>query len=121
MALPPEPLAELLKDATLVVDAQVLEVLETGAKPDQPQAPAGSTSVGYKSASQVVVLQVNKALKGQGAGKVTVSKPVGSYALKVGNKGAFFLKEGTPHMEILGRYGPDTHPLPAVEYALSKK
>jgi len=121
MALPPEPLAELLKDSSVVVVAEVSQVVETGPAPEQPKAKPGATSVGYKAPSQVLVLKVGKALKGKAAGSITVAKPVAGYALKAGDKGAFFLQDGQPHASILGRYGPDTHPVAAVEHALAKK
>ena len=121
MAIPPEPLPELLKDANHVVDAEVSRVVETGPAPEQPQAKEGATSVGYKTPMQVVELTIRRTLKGNAKGTVTVQKPVAAYALKQGNKGAFFLKDGSPHAVILGRYGPDTHRMDLVEKALGGK
>jgi hypothetical protein len=121
MAIPPEPLAELLEESNHVVDAEVARVLETGPAPEQPAAKEGATSVGYKTPTQVVELTIHRTLKGTAKGTITVHKPQAGYALKAGNKGAFFLKDGVPHATILGRYGPDTHRVDLVEHALGKK
>ena len=101
MALPPEPLAELLKDSSVVVVAEVSQVVETGPAPEQPKAKPGATSVGYKAPSQVLVLKVGKALKGKAAGSITVAKPVAGYALKAGDKGAFFLQDGQEGLGVV--------------------
>ncbi|MBI5493723.1 MAG: hypothetical protein HY904_01780 [Deltaproteobacteria bacterium] len=121
MAIPPEPIQELIDASTDIVDAEVAEVVSTGTKPAQPDVPTGTTSAGFKAAEQVVVLKVARALKGGAKGNLTVHKPVSGYALKAGNKGAFFLRAGQPHAEILGRYGPDTYRVESVEHVLGKK
>ena len=121
MALPPEPLQELLFDATAVVEAEVVEVLESGPEPQPPphakHLKPGATSVGYLSAAQKVRLKVKRALKGESAAELVVDKPEAPYLLAPGHRGAFFL-EGE---RILGRYGPDTHSVAAIERALKAR
>lgn len=121
MALPPEPLREVLPQATWVVDAEVTEVVSLGAEQPKPQAEPGATSVPYSVRSQVVKLRVNRVLKGAAvpSQELVVEKPVGAYALKAGNKGPFLIGSGSPHPVILGRYGPDSWALARVEEAVS--
>ena len=118
MALPPEPLQELLLDATQVVVAEVAEILSTGPTPAAPSGAAklgpGATSVGYRSAAQRVRLKISRVLKGPKASELVVDKPEAAYLLAVGNHGPFFVRG----QSIIGRYGPDTHRLDAIERAL---
>lgn len=111
MAKPPEPLAELIPEASLIVFAIVVAVISVGPKPPPPpyaaELPKGATSVGYQSASQKVRLRIERVLKGHTAAReLEVEKPVAPYLLEVGNKGPFFLDA---QGKIIGRYGPDTH------------
>ena len=76
MAKPPEPIEEVLPQATWVVEAEVAEVLSTGPKPPAPpNAKPGATSVGYKSASQQVKLKVTNVLRGEKTSELVVQKP----------------------------------------------
>lgn len=122
MALPPEPIEELLAASSAVVEAEVVRVLSHGAPPPKPaHARDGATSVGTKAAEQVVVLKVTRALKGAvPVGELTVEKPLAAYALAAGNKGAFFLQDTRPKPTILGRYGPDTYRVESVDFVLGK-
>jgi hypothetical protein len=119
MAIPPEPLQELLPHATHIVDAEVLEVVSQGPTPPTPPHAQGATSVPSRTPSQVVKLRIKRALKGGVTGELTVDKPEGDYVLSRGNHGPFLLKaaaKGNP--VILGRYGPDTYRLSTLEAAL---
>jgi hypothetical protein len=124
MAIPPEPVAELVSLATLIVDATVARVLTDGEKPPRVSAPPGYTGVEQKLASQVVVLKVHRTLKGElptaaaEHRELTVTKPIAAYALRAGNKGGFFLQQQNAGIVIIGRYGPDTHRLQSIEKAL---
>jgi len=120
MALPPEPLQELLPLATQIVDAEVVRVVSEGEAPEGPSAPEGATSVPYKLQSQVVVLKVNRAIRGTAKGEITVEKPQGAYLLSAGNKGGFLLQDGAPHPVIIGRYGPDTYRIETLERAVKE-
>jgi hypothetical protein len=122
VAIPPEPIQELLPRANLIVEAEVSAVLSTGPRPPQVKAREGATSVPNKVASQVVKLKVKRALKGQASGELTVDKPEADYALAEGNKGAFFLEQvkGAANMTIIGRWGPDTYRVDSVERALKE-
>ena len=119
MAIPPEPLQELLPQAALIVDAEVLEVVSQGEQPPIPEHKKGATSVPSKSPAQVVKLKVKRALKGKAPqGDLTVDKPEGDYVLSKGNKGAFLLKMAKGNPIIIGRYGPDTYRMDTIEAAL---
>jgi len=97
-ALPPEPLAEMLPAARLVVVATVA---------GRQVAPR-----------QQVTLTITRVLRGPALQSITVFKPAGGYALSAGNHGPFLL-DGTTHgATILGRYGPDTWRLQDIEAAL---
>jgi hypothetical protein len=122
MAKPPEPLAEMLPTATLVVEAVVAQVLSTGPRPLQPEAdakPKDHTDRGILSAPQTLTLEVMRVLKGKHAGKtITVEKPAAPYSLMPGASGAFLLDEKNV---ILGRYGPDSWHITRVEAALKER
>ncbi len=121
MALPPEPLEEVLPKATWVVDAEVKEVVSQGPAVPKVQAPAGHTSVGAKTASQVVKLTVKRVLRGETkTTEIVAEKPVAGYALKAGNHGPFLLDGSKPNPMILGRYGPDSYAFSAIETALKR-
>ena len=121
MAIPPEPIEDLLQRASVVVDGEVEEVLETGPEPPPAAAPGRHTSAGHLVAAQTVRLKVRRVLKGaiaDAAPHVVVTKPVAGYALRAGNHGAFFLATDPAGLVIVGRYGPDTYRLTSVEHAL---
>lgn len=119
MALPPDPIDEVLPQAAWVVDAEVQEVVLQGPAGPKPEAPEGFTSVEQKVGSQVVRLKVRRVLKGNPeVQELLCEKPVGAYALRAGNHGPFLLDASAPHPVILGRYGPDSYSLKAIEAAL---
>ncbi len=115
MAMPPEPLRDVLPQAAWVVEGVVSEVLSVGPTPPAPSALAGATSRGVKVASQSVKLKVTRLLRGEAASELTVTKPEAGYALKAGDKGPFLIDA---QKNILGRYGPDSYALADVEGAL---
>jgi len=122
MAIPPEPIEELLPTAALIVEAEVSKVISLGKKPPTLTAPKDHTSTGQKNASQQLSLKVARVLKGalpgDAAAPLEVSKPEGAYTLREGSKGAFLLSEGEGGWVILGRYGPDTYTVESVELTL---
>lgn len=119
MAVPPEPIEELLPSVVVLFDGEVVEVLHSDEPmPDPPHLP-GAAGVGRKAPRQVVRLQANEVLRGElepGA-TVEVIKPPAGYALRVGNHGPFLLDGADPPV-ILGRYGPDSYALEALRAAL---
>ncbi|MBX5483317.1 MAG: hypothetical protein IRZ16_15965 [Myxococcaceae bacterium] len=121
MAIPPEPIEEVLPEAAWVVDAEVKEVVSVGPRPPTIEAKPGATSVGQKTASQVVRLTVKRVLRGTDVKELTVEKPEAGYALRAGNHGPFVIKDAKPHPVILGRYGPDSWSWGKIEAALSQK
>ncbi|MBS2030991.1 MAG: hypothetical protein JST54_24025 [Deltaproteobacteria bacterium] len=117
MAIPPEPLNEVLPQAACVVDAEVVEVLSNGPTPPQPNAPQAATSAGRLAPSQVVRLKIKRVLRGKAPAEVVVEKPEAGYALRAGNHGPFLL-DGAAQPKILGRYGPDSWSMSKLEDAL---
>lgn len=109
MALPPEPLEELLPQASYIVEAEVTEIVK------QP-GPVSGPRVG----EQLVKLKVKRVLRGDASANddLLVRKPEAGYALRAGNQGPFLLCGAKDALAILGRYGPDTWPLERIERAL---
>jgi hypothetical protein len=118
MAKPPEPIEDVLPHATWVVDAEVVEVLKTGAAPPKVEAPPGTTSTGQKTASQTVRLKVKRVLKGEPVSELVVEKPEAGYALRAGNHGPFLIDATKT---ILGRYGPDSYSFERIQKALASR
>lgn len=120
MALPPEPIEEVLPQAALIVEAEVDAVLETAPALPAVEAPQGATSVpGREVPRQTVRLKVTKVHKGPAdTREIVADKPVAGYALRSGNKGPFLLDASKPNPVILGRYGPDSWNLERILGAL---
>ena len=116
MAKPPEPIEDVLPRAAWVLDAEVTEVLETGAAPPKVAAAPGATSVGQKTASQRVRLKVKRVIKGEAVTELVVDKPEAGYALKAGNHGPFLIAETKT---TLGRFGPDSYSFERIDRALA--
>lgn len=118
MARPPERLAEMLPQAALIVDATVKEVVSTGAPIARPDKPKNWSDVGTQYPEQILVLEVARVLKGALSQKtIRVKKPVSPYLVRAGVKGAWLLDKSAEPI-VLGRYGPDSWSLAAVEFAL---
>lgn len=118
MALPPEPIEELLPSADAAVLATVSRIVEQA--PQQQYERSLDTSLPNTAARQVVELKVTKVLFGslaQSGATVNVIKPEGAYALREGNEGPFVLAKSDAGVEIVGRYGPDTWSEAAVKQA----
>lgn len=113
MALPPEPIEELLSQASLIVEATVSEIVATGALPQK--RPEG----GNNAPSQVLILEIKQTLKGSCEDtKLKVAKPEAGYYLQPGNKGAFLLNMESEKWHIIGRHGPDSYSLDEIKQAL---
>jgi hypothetical protein len=119
MAIPPEPIEQLIAQAALVIEAVVEAVISTGQIQPKSTAAPGTSDTGKKTASQVVKLKITKVHKGPaGLKEVVAEKPLGAYALRAGNKGPFLLDDSKPNPVILGRYGPDSYRLDKILGAL---
>jgi hypothetical protein len=110
MAIPPDPIDEVLPTATAAVMAAVTCVVTQDPQPPLPAVPEGFTGAQGQVARQVVELEISEVLFGDlSAGKrIVVEKPAGEYALSAGNTGPFLLQQ-TKVTQILGRYGPATY------------
>jgi hypothetical protein len=117
MALPPEPIEEVMPAADGAVLAVVSRIVEQA--PQQQYERSLETSLPQKAARQVVELKVTKVLFGdvKSGAVVKAVKPEGAYALREGNQGPFVLGKNEGAVEILGRYGPDTWSEAAVKQA----
>ncbi len=126
MALPPEPLEEVLPQANAAVVAKVGEILFRAEQDFIPDV--GDTDVVDVPRDlplQKVTLQVSEVLFGTLAiagQTIEVVKPPGDYILRVGVEGPFLLAQKEDNTtEIIGRYGPDTYSLNYLRSALSKR
>lgn len=120
MAIPPDPIEDLIPEVAAAFDGIVIEVLETGAdEPVPPHAP-GTAGVGIKAPRQVVRLEVREVYTGnlEVGASVDVVKPTAGYALREGNHGPFLIDAGEPNPTILGRYGPDSYSADVVRAAM---
>jgi len=119
MALPPEPLEEMLPQAKWVVEATVKEVLDsTGtARRDTPPGWTGSGKAGR----QIVRIEVTRVLRGKEVPRqIDAVKPEAGYTLRAGSKGPFLLDGAKPRPKILGAYGPDTWRVEEIEEAMAR-
>jgi hypothetical protein len=117
MAIPPEPLEELIADARSIVLGKVVAIVSTGPMPPQrKKTHPGEVDIGNKKPSQRVKLSVERVLKGPAPSEIEIDKPESGYTLEVGETGPFFIGEG----KIIGRYGPATHTLAKIEAALKR-
>lgn len=121
MALPPEPLDDVLPAAALVVVAEVLSVDDLAPWPVDRKGPPDSAP---DRPAQRVKLRVSRVLRGAApaaaAMEITVRKPASAYALHPGAHGAFLLDASGAEPAILGRYGPDSYALAEIEAALQR-
>jgi hypothetical protein len=117
MALPPQPLEEVLPQAKVVVLAVVTAVENLAPMPPADRgAPVDRTP---DRPPQKVTLEVVRTLRGEVRTQWVVIKPVTAYLLRVGNQGPFLLDGTLPEPHILGRWGPDTYPLLTLENAVA--
>ena len=121
MAIPPDPIDEVLPAAQGAVMAEVTKVIREDAQKAGFVDPK-LTDAPTVAAKQLVELKVSSVLFGdwkEGA-MVQAIKPAGAYALRPGNKGPFLLTKVGDAVEILGAYGPDTYREPDIRAAASR-
>jgi hypothetical protein len=119
MAKPPEPLEEIFPQTSVIVDAVVVEMKSEEADTDKTTHDIGK---------QVVVLQVNRVIRGalsdadKKTMKIVVTKPKAPYKLRVGVKGPWLLAVDakTGERTILGRYGPDSWSFEKIDKKLAE-
>jgi hypothetical protein len=125
MALPPEPIDEVLPEAASAVLGEITAIVAEGKQAPFPKKDVEASDTPGDVASQTVALRVDKVLFGEAqVGElVEVIKPPGDYKLVIGNKGPFLLgapSAGEKRPTILGRYGPDTYPEGLIEAAAKR-
>ncbi|MCK6546649.1 hypothetical protein L6R52_12435 [Myxococcota bacterium] len=115
MAIPPEPLEEVLEHTDAAVLGEVTRIVEEDAQAPLPTSSEGATSLPGDLAKQVVELRVKEVLFGRLADRgttVLAVKPAGDYTLIPGAHGPFLLCAGDAPdapCTIVGRYGPDSY------------
>ena len=112
-AKPPEPLEDVFPQTSAIVDAVVVRVVSEDA------VDPASTSTSKDAPKQVLLLKVNRVVRGQAAlaklvdkdGQLTVVKPAAPYKVKAGIKGPWLLHvdDKAHDVTVLGRYGPDSY------------
>jgi len=126
MAIPPEPIREVIDAVEGVVIGEVTHVLERWKQPPMPKANPEATDVPGTLSKQKVRLKVSEVLHGdyEVGQLIEVIKPDGDYLLRVGNRGPFLLGEPLERLKsptILGRYGPDSYRRDVIENALANR
>jgi hypothetical protein len=127
MAIPPEPIAEVMPDVAAAVVAEVTHIHERGPqKPfPQPRLP-NEVDIPCQISYQIVELSIKRVVFGawlEPNTSLRVYKPAGDYVLSPGNHGPFLLTQPQNINEqtlpvIIGRYGPDSYPLELIEIAI---
>ena len=127
MALPPDPIEDVLPLASAVVLAQVSSIVS-----QSPQEPIPASDPRRKGgqqqplADQLVTLRIETVLRGDSistGAELQAHKPSGDYSLAEGVSGPFLLAEKNDNeaaYTILGRYGPDSYRQHVIEAALAK-
>lgn len=123
MAIPPDPIAEIIDEVRGVVIAEVTHVIERWAQGRLPTGDEGQSDVPGVLSKQKVRLKITEVLAGEYAAgsDIEVIKPDGDYLLAVGNTGPFLLGEPLERLKsptIIGRYGPDSYRRDVIEQAL---
>lgn len=126
MALPPEPIDEVLPLADACMIAKVTQIISSGKQsfiPDTSKDPE-IVEVPRDLPEQYVELEVKELLFGKMykvGQKLQIQKPSGDYVLKINLEAPFLIHhaEGAKHPEILGRYGPDTWSLRVLKAAIA--
>ncbi len=126
MAIPPDPIDEVMPDVRCVVIGEVTHILEKWKQAPLPKGEDGAADVPGELAKQKVRLKVAEVLFGDLTAvgdEIEVIKPDGDYVLRVGNHGPFLLGDPMARLSsptILGRYGPDSYRRDVIEAALAR-
>ncbi len=124
MALPPDPIDEILPLAQVVALAEVSSILFRDQQEFVPNSKDPyEVDIPRDLPLQRVSLKVEQLLDGDRLSvgqSIEAIKPAGEYVLRAGVKGPFLLqwKEGEDKPFILGMYGPDTYSQRVLEAAL---
>ncbi len=113
MALPPDPIEEVLPQAALIVVGVVRSVEDLAPWPEDDRGAA--VDAAPDRPPQRVHVAVSRVLRGHADKEIVATKPAGSYALTPGVRGPFLIDDKDA---VLGRYGPDTYALEEIERAL---
>jgi hypothetical protein len=125
MAIPPEPIDEMLPMADAVVIARVVQIVHRDQQAFVPEVQLGVADTPRELPLQIVSLDIQEVLSGEifRVGQIIeVLKPPGAYALRPDVTGPFLLmhREGDPRPIIIGRYGPDSYSLHVIKAAITK-
>lgn len=125
MALPPEPIDEVLPSAQVGVIAKVTKILHRDKQADIPNVTEGEADLPRELPMQLIEMCIEEVLFGSAYSQgstMQAKKPAGDYTLREGVGGGFLLTTAKDASipEILGRYGPDTWSLKVLRAAIAK-
>ena len=125
MALPPEPIDEILPLAEFCVLAEITAIKERGHQAEIPKQPTPDTvDIARQLPYQIVTIKIKQDIFGKLAPlgqEIDIYKPPGDYFLRAGIEGYFLLhKADQPQPTIIGRYGPDTYSPKALLAAIQR-
>lgn len=126
MALPPEPIDEMLPLAQDAILADIVKILQQDKQTDIPEIKnPGEVDIPRDLPAQQVQITVREVLFGthyKTGQSLTVLKPAGDYVLRAGITGPLLLTHDPEKTRptILGRYGPDTWSLHILRAAIAK-
>jgi hypothetical protein len=117
MALPPEPLEDVLPYAPRIFVGEVVKVEDLGAWPST----GGAIDAAPARPAQRAQVRVFRMLRGPmpSMSELWVVKPQGAYALHAGVRGPFLVDAVATEANLLGRYGPDTWSEEEIDAALA--
>ena len=126
MAIPPDPIEEVLPQAHTGVVATVTQLVHREKQKAVPEHedPSFVGSI-LELPAEIVQLQIKEVLFGslvQTGQTLEVLKPPGEYALREGVEGPFLLRQEEQESRplILGLYGPDTYTVNTIRQARNK-
>ena len=126
MALPPEPIDQILPLAHAGVLAKVTKIIRQEKQSFIPQpSDPDMVDIPRELPLQIVQLQIQETLFGDLGNvgtTIEVLKPAGEYVLREGVEGPFLLQRFVEHSspQILGMYGPDSYSLKVIRAAMTK-
>ena len=123
MAIPPEPIEDILPQAHYVVIAQVKKIIHTDKQKPVHKEDPKIVGMPRELPAQRLLLHIIENISSSTLPidtDIEVLKPSGDYVLRQDIQGPFMLAtdEETNQLSIIGRYGPDSYSLKAIQSTL---